>query len=104
MAQRGLQGLVGEHIEPSDIGTPQGGPISPLLANILLHQLDGELQRRGRRFARYADDLVILVKGQRAGARATDANPRSITRYLDTTLELKVNPAKSARKSARWRR
>ena len=69
--------------------------MSPLLANILLHQLDGELQRRGHRFARYADDLVILVKSQRAGERATDANPRSITRYLDTTLKLKVNPAKS---------
>ena len=87
--------LVGEHIEPSDIGTPQGGPMSPLLANILLHQLDGELHRRGHRFARYADDLVILVKSQRAGERAIDVNPRSITRYLDTTLKLKVNPAKS---------
>jgi len=83
--------LVGEHIEPSDIGTPQGGPMSPLLANILLHQLDGELHRRGHRFARYADDLVILVKSQRAGERVM----RSITRYLDKTLKLKVNPAKS---------
>jgi len=83
--------LVGEHIEPSDIGTPQGGPMSPLLANIQLHQLDGELHRRGHRFARYADDLVILVKSQRAGERVM----RSITRYLDTTLKLKVNPAKS---------
>jgi len=73
-------------------------------ALILLHQLDGELQRRGSRFARYADDLVILVKSQRAGERATDANPRSITRYLDTTLKLKVNPAESTRKSARWHR
>ena len=83
--------LVGEHIEPSDMGTPQGGPLSPLLANILLHQLDRELQRRGHRFARYADDLVILVKSQRAGERVM----RSITRYLHTTLELTVNPAKS---------
>ena len=83
--------LVGEHIEPSDIGTPQGGPMSPLLANILLHQLDGELHRRGHRFTRYADDLVILVKSQRAGERVM----RSITRYLDKTLKLKVNPAKS---------
>jgi len=69
--------------------------MSPLLANILLHQLDGELYRRGHRFARYADDLVILVKSQRAGERAIDVNPRSIKRYLDTTLKLKVNPAKS---------
>lgn len=83
--------LVGEHIEPSDIGTPQGGPLSPLLANILLHQLDRELERRGHRFARYADDLVILVKSQRAGERVM----RSITRYLETALKLKVNPAKS---------
>ena len=83
--------LVGEHIEPSDIGTPQGGPLSPLLANILLHQLDRELQRRGHRFARYADDLVILVRSQRGGERVM----RSITRYLHTTLKLTVNPAKS---------
>jgi RNA-directed DNA polymerase len=83
--------LVGEYIEPSDIGTPQGGPMSPLLANILLHQLDRELEKRGHRFARYADDLVILVKSPRAGERVM----RSITRYLETTLKLKVNPAKS---------
>jgi RNA-directed DNA polymerase len=65
--------------------------MSPLLANILLHQLDQELQRRGHRFARYADDLVILVKSERAGERVM----RSITRYLQTVLKLKVNPAKS---------
>ena len=47
--------LVGEHIQPSEVGTPQGGPLSPLLANILLHQLDCELVRRGHRFARYAE-------------------------------------------------
>ena len=57
--------LVGEHIEPSEVGTPQGGPLSPLLANILLHQLDCELEKRGHRFARYADDMIILVKSQR---------------------------------------
>lgn len=62
-----------------------------MLANILLHQLDCELQQRGHRFARYADDLVILVKSQRAGERVM----RSITRYLERTLKLKVNPAKS---------
>jgi RNA-directed DNA polymerase len=83
--------LVGEHVEPSEVGTPQGGPLSPLLANILLHQLDQELEKRGHRFARYADDLVILVKTQRAGERVM----QSITRYLETTLKLKVNPAKS---------
>lgn len=83
--------LVGEHIEPSEVGTPQGGPLSPLMANILLHQLDQELERRGHRFARYADDLVILVKSKRAGERVM----RSVTRYLETTLKLTVNPAKS---------
>ena len=83
--------LVGEHFEPSEVGTPQGGPASPLLANILLHQLDCELARRGHRFARYADDLVSLVRSARAGERVM----RSITRYLHTSLKLEVNPAKS---------
>lgn len=83
--------LVGEHIQPSEIGTPQGGPLSPLLANILLDQLDKELERRGHRFARYADDLILLVKSQRAGERVK----RSLTRYLETSLKLTVNEAKS---------
>ena len=83
--------LVGEHIEPSEVGTPQGGPLSPLLANILLDQLDRELHRRGHRFARYADDLIILVKSERAAQRVM----RSITRHLETSLKLTVNPAKS---------
>jgi RNA-directed DNA polymerase len=83
--------LVGEHIEPSEVGTPQGGPLSPLLANILLDQLDRELQRRGHRFARYADDMIILVQSERAAQRVM----QSITRYLERTLKLTVNPAKS---------
>lgn len=83
--------LVGEHVNPSEVGTPQGGPLSPLLANILLHQLDWELERRGHRFARYADDMIILVKSERAAQRVM----ASITRYLETTLKLKVNVAKS---------
>lgn len=83
--------LVGEHIKPSDIGTPQGGPLSPLLANILLNRLDQELHKRGHRFARYADDMIILVRSQSAAERVM----RSITRYLETTLKLMVNPAKS---------
>jgi RNA-directed DNA polymerase len=53
------------------VGTPQGGPLSPLLANILLHQLDLELERRGHRFARYADDMIILVKSKRAAERVS---------------------------------
>jgi RNA-directed DNA polymerase len=83
--------LVGEHLEPSVVGTPQGGPLSPLLANILLHQLDCELQRRGHRFARYADDLIVLVRSERAAQRVM----RSLTQYLKTSLKLTVNPAKS---------
>ena len=83
--------LVGEHLQPSGVGTPQGGPLSPLLANILLHQLDRELEKRGHRFARYADDMIILVKSQRAAERVM----RSITRYLETSLKLKVNLVKS---------
>ncbi|CAB1368167.1 Retron-type reverse transcriptase [Denitratisoma oestradiolicum] len=82
---------VGEHIEPNDIGTPQGGPLSPLLANILLNELDHELERRGHRFARYADDMVVLVKSRRAGERVM----QSLTRYLEGRLKLKRNPAKS---------
>jgi RNA-directed DNA polymerase len=83
--------LVGEHQEPSEVGTPQGGPLSPLLANILLHQLDLELERRGHRFARYADDLIILVKSERAAQRVM----HSLTHFLQTILKLTVNLAKS---------
>ena len=63
----------------------------PLLANILLHQLDQELERRGHRFARYADGLIVLVKSKRAGEHVMG----SLTWYLEHTLKLKVNPAKS---------
>ncbi len=83
--------MVGETFEPSELGTPQGGPLSPLLANILLDDLDRELERRGHRFARYADDLLILVRSQRAGERVK----RSITAYLDRRLKLPVNEQKS---------
>ena len=83
--------LVGEQLQPSEVGTPQGGPLSPLLANIVLHQLDLELMRRGHRFARYADDMIIQIKSRRAGERVM----RSITRYLERDLKLTVNPAKS---------
>ena len=75
----------------TDIGTPQGGPLSPLLANILLDDLDRELEKRGHRFARYADDLIILVGSKRAGERVMD----SITRFLTTRLKLRVNTQKS---------
>jgi len=78
-------------LQPSEIGTPQGGPLSPLLANILLDDLDTELQNRGHRFARYADDLLVLVKSERAGQRVKT----SLTRWLDRKLKLPVNEQKS---------
>lgn len=83
--------MVGEHAQPSEIGTPQGGPLSPLLANILLDELDRELEKRGHRFVRYADDLLILVKSERAGQRVK----ASVTHYLERKLKLVVNEAKS---------
>ena len=83
--------LVGETIQATPIGTPQGGPLSPLLANILLDDLDKELERRGHRFVRYADDLLILVKSPRAGQRVM----ASITRFLTQRLRLVVNEHKS---------
>jgi RNA-directed DNA polymerase len=82
------QGLV----EATPEGTPQGGPLSPLLSNILLTDLDRELERRGHRFVRYADDANIYVKSEHAGQRVK----ASITRFLATRLKLKVNEAKSA--------
>lgn len=80
-------------------GTPQGGPLSPLLANLLLDQLDKELEKRGHRFARYADDCNIYVKSKRAGERVK----ASVTRFLSRRLKLKVNEAKSAVERA-WKR
>src|ERR1019366_9368740 len=73
-------------------GTPQGGPLSPLLSNILLTDLDRELERRGHRFCRYADDCNIYVGSQRSGQRVMGA----ITAFLERRLKLKVNAAKSA--------
>jgi RNA-directed DNA polymerase len=73
-------------------GTPQGGPLSPLLANLLLDDLDKELERRGHRFCRYADDCNIYVQSQEAGARVM----ASVTRFLEDVLHLRVNREKSA--------
>jgi RNA-directed DNA polymerase len=72
-------------------GIPQGGPLSPLLANILLDDLDKELEQRGHRFVRYADDFIILVKSPRAGLRVM----ASICRYLGRHLKLAINREKS---------
>jgi len=83
--------LVGSTVEPTEWGTPQGSPLSPLLSNILLDDLDKELEARGHRFVRYVDDLVILVKSRRAGRRVM----AKISRYLSQKLKLKVNREKS---------
>ena len=79
-------------VSPSVEGTPQGGPLSPLLSNLLLDELDQELERRGHRFVRYADDCNIYVRSERAGQRVME----SITRFIRQKLRLKVNEAKSA--------
>ena len=81
-------GLVG----PTEEGTPQGGPLSPLLSNLLLDELDRELERRGHRFVRYADDCNIYVKSERAGQRVMEG----VKGFLTRKLRLKVNESKSA--------
>jgi RNA-directed DNA polymerase len=84
--------MVGGVIQEREEGTPQGGPLSPLLSNILLDELDKELERRGHRFCRYADDCNIYVRSKAAGERVME----SITRFLEKRLRLKVNREKSA--------
>ena len=79
-------------VSPSVEGTPQGGPLSPLLSNLVLDELDRELERRGHRFARYADDCNIYVRSERAGQRVME----SISRFISQKLKLKVNEEKSA--------
>lgn len=76
---------------PSEKGVPQGGSLSPLLANIMLHDLDMELEKRGHKFVRYADNFLVLVKSERAGQRVM----ASLTRFLQGKLRLTVNPQKS---------
>ena len=79
-------------VSPSVEGTPQGGPLSPLLSNLVLDELDRELERRGLRFVRYADDCNIYVRSERAGQRVM----KSITQFITQKLKLKVNETKSA--------
>src|SRR2546428_8198571 len=79
-------------VSPSVEGTPQGGPLSPLLSNLVLDELDRELERRGHRFVRYADDSNIYVRSEQAGQRVM----KSITRFIVQKLKLKVNEKKSA--------
>ena len=78
--------------KPSEEGTPQGGPLSPLLSNLVLDELDRELKARGHRFVRYADDCNIYVRSERAGQRVME----SVKRFIAKKLKLKVNEAKSA--------
>ena len=84
--------MAGGLVQPRTEGTPQGGPLSPLLSNILLRDLDKELERRGHTFCRYADDCNIYVASERAGT----ALLQSLTRFLSERLKLKVNASKSA--------
>ena len=83
--------MVNGVVVKTEEGTPQGGPLSPLLSNIMLDDLDKELEKRGHKFVRYADDCNIYVKTQRAGERVME----SVREYLEKKLKLKVNPKKS---------
>ncbi|MEY9263999.1 RNA-directed DNA polymerase [Bradyrhizobium elkanii] len=84
--------LEGGLVSPTEEGTPQGGPLSPLLSNLMLDVLDKELEKRGHRFVRYADDCNIYVRSQRAGERVL----AGVERFLEKRLKLKINKAKSA--------
>ena len=83
--------VVDGRLRPTQIGVPQGSPLSPILSNILLDDLDQELESRGHKFIRYADDLAIFVKSKRAGERVL----ASVSCYLERKLKVKVNQAKS---------
>jgi RNA-directed DNA polymerase len=79
-------------VSPTDEGTPQGGPLSPLLSNLVLDELDRELEQRGHRFVRYADDCNIYITSERAGQRVMS----SVSRFITNKLKLRVNGEKSA--------
>lgn len=79
-------------VSPTDEGTPQGGPLSPLLSNLVLDELDKELEKRGHKFVRYADDCNIYVRSERAGQRVM----QGVSDYITRKLKLKVNTSKSA--------
>ena len=84
--------MEGGLVSPTEEGTPQGGPLSPLLSNLMLDVLDKELEKRGHRFVRYADDCNIYVRSRKAGERVM----AGIEKFLAKRLKLKVNKAKSA--------
>jgi group II intron reverse transcriptase/maturase len=83
--------VVRNKFEQTQVGVPQGGPLNPLLSNIMLNELDRELERRGHRFARYADDMVILCKSKRSAERTL----RNVIPYIEEKLFLKVNRGKT---------
>ena len=83
--------MVQGRLQETPLGVPQGGPMSPLLANIILDDLDKELERRSHRFVRYADDFIVLVKSRQAGERVMG----SLKRFLETVLRLRINQEKS---------
>lgn len=83
--------MVQGRLQETPLGVPQGGPLSPLLANVILDDLDKELEKRKHRFARYADDFIILVRSHRAGQRVMG----SLKRFLEERLKLRTNPEKS---------
>jgi RNA-directed DNA polymerase len=90
--------MVNGVVMETEEGTPQGGPLSPLLSNVMLDDLDKELEKRGHKFVRYADDSNIYVKTQRAGERVME----SVRSFLEKKLKLKVNPKKSKVDKAQW--
>ena len=101
VADKGILKLIGKYLRAGVVvngrlnktskGVPQGGPLSPLLSNILLDDLDKELEKRGHQFCRYADDLILLVKSKRSGERVME----SISRFLENKLKVQVNRDKS---------
>ncbi len=84
--------LINGVVTKNEDGTPQGGPLNPLLSNIMLDELDKEIEKRGHKFCRYADGCNIYVKSERAGKRVMN----SITTFIEDKLKLKVNTDKSA--------
>jgi RNA-directed DNA polymerase len=101
VTDKGILNLIGKYLRAGVVvngrlnktskGVPQGGPLSPLLSNILLDDLDKELEKRGHQFCRYADDLILLVKSKRSGERVME----SISRFLENKLKVQVNRDKS---------
>lgn len=91
--------MIGGLTSPTPEGTPQGGPLSPLLSNIVLDELDKELEKRGLRFVRYADDFVVYVHSRKAAERVM----QSVTRFIERRLRLKVNQEKSVVSHPWWR-